>query len=114
MIDYYEPVDFSATVFTIDGAAIRAHVLADLVRQHCKETTTPLGIAPDFHTRENELWSWGRCGQSLHRVATFATPVEAEHALLVSFLYDAQNSPDLWIYYSLEQAVADLEDIEND
>lgn len=109
MIDYHAPVDFAATVYTIEGETIRAHILADLVRQHCREAPTPLGVMPVFHTRENELWTWGHAGQHPRLVAAFETEKEAEHALLLAHLEDADRA--VHIYYRREDAETDLSDL---
>lgn len=109
MIDYHAPVDFSATVYTIEGETIRAHILADLARQHCREAPIPLGVMPVFHTRGTELWTWGFAGQNPHLVAEFETEKEAEHALLLAHLYDTDEA--VHIYYRREDAEADLSDL---
>lgn len=108
MIDYHAPVDFSATVYTIEGETIRARILADLVRQHCREAPTPLGVMPVFHTRGAELWTWGHAGQHPRQVAAFETEKEAEHALLLAHFYDTNQ--EVHIYYRRDDAESDLSD----
>lgn len=107
MIDYHAPVDFTATVYTIEGETIRAHILADLVREHCREAPTPLGVMPVFHTRGAQLWTWGHAGQHPQLVAEFKTEQEAEHALLLAHLHDTRASGNVWFYYTLDEAKAD-------
>jgi len=109
MIDYHAPVDFSTTVYTIEGETIRAHTLADLVREHCCEAPTPLGVMPVFHTRGAELWTYGHAGQHPRKVAAFETEQEAEHALLLAHLYDTSEA--VHIYYRREDAKTDLSDL---
>ena len=112
MIDYHAPVDFTATVYTIEGETIRAHILANLVREHCREAPTPLGVLPVFHTRGAELWTWGPAGQHPRLVAEFETEKEAERALLLAHLEDADQA--VHIYYRREDAETDLSDLLTD
>lgn len=68
-----EPMNkYSRTVFAItDGrydqetevltGTIREMSYGDLVREYADETTSPRGVGPRFHIRnERELWTWGR------------------------------------------------------
>lgn len=113
--------DFSATVFTVestgDGFAVRSHILTDLCRQHAEETTTPHGIGPKLHVRNTDLWTWGHCGQFPALVESFGTAEDAEHALLLSWLHDLENSPDVAVYYTradADSALSDLMGAENE
>lgn len=109
MIDFYNPVDFAQTVYTIDDTGtVKAHTLADLCRQHCDETTTPHGIAPKMHTRGNELWTWGLCGNFPELVATFDTDAEAEHALMLCHLFDLEHN--FSFFYRLADAESHADD----
>lgn len=114
MIDYFAKVDFSETVWTLDDTGtVHAHTLADLCRQHCDHTTTPEGIAPTFHTRDNELWTWGTGGNNPRKVAAFDTEKEAGHALLLSHLFDLENRLNVAVFYRLEDAQSEAADFIN-
>jgi hypothetical protein len=56
MINFNENEDFNRAVFTIEGGSIVQHVLSELCRAYADETTTPIGIAPRYHTRECIGW----------------------------------------------------------
>jgi len=111
MINYREPVDFSQTVYTVDCASkkIIEHTLRDLCLEHAEETTTPHGIGKTYHTRGNELWTWGYCGNNPKIVETFDSDEEAEHAAMLSYLFDMEQHVDApTVYYTLGTAQAAL------
>lgn len=114
MINYYEPVDFSKTVYTIDFAnqKIIEHTLRDLCLEWGEETTTPHGIGKKAHVRGTELWTWGQQGNYPHKITDFDSEKEAEHACMLSHLYDLDDgkgdAPN--VYYTIDAAKAALQD----
>lgn len=67
-------------------------------------TTTPLGVAPRYHTRDNELWTWGVQGNFPKKVKEFATEEEAQTALEETFVIDFWECVDICAYKFREQA----------
>lgn len=102
--------DFNKTVFVIKDGAVKESTLKELCIENADITTTPKGVCPRFHTRGNELWTWGVNGNNPARVETFDTAEEAEEALLETFLIDLNNSC-LDIFDSEAEARAALEEI---
>ena len=96
MINYYEPENFTRTVFTVEYGEVVEHILADLCREYADKTTSPRGVEPCFHVRDSELWAWENGGNHPTLVMEFDNKEEAEHALLLSFRYDlysGDNNP---------------------
>ena len=116
MINYYEQVDFTQTIFFItgdwvDGFEIEQATLAEFCEEHAEETTTPMGVGSLMHVRDNELRQWSISGDS-SIVETFETNEQAIHALYISFLYDATHDDSApSIYYSENEAQEALKEI---
>lgn len=90
-------------VFLIEDGKIRESKIRDL-DGYIDETTTPRGVAPRYHTRGNELWTWGHAGNFPRMLETFDTDEEAEAALEESFYYDFTNCANLFWFGTREEA----------
>ena len=112
MINFYETEDFTRTVFTIEDSEVVEHTLSDLCEDYADETTTPHGVMPRFHVRDNELWDWGFDGHHPRQVYVFDTEEEAEHALNLVHKYDLYTGDNNPIVYDnraeAESALRDL------
>jgi len=76
-----------------------------LVEQYIDETTTPRGVAPRYHRRGREIWSWGPGGNFPHRAAIFDSEEEAEIGLWANHIYDYETAHDSPIAYdTIEEA----------
>lgn len=78
-------------VFLIESGKIVESKIRDL-DGFVDETTTPQGIAPRFHVRENQLWTWGYAGNNPRMVREFDTEAEAVEAMEDHFATDFFNS----------------------
>lgn len=90
MLNYYEPVDFDSTVYTVtpDGE-IDSHLLGELVERYAQTTTTSEGVVPRAHIRNvTELWTWDASGKERKLLHRFSINEEAEHALLLTWRWD--------------------------
>jgi hypothetical protein len=117
MINYYEKIDFSRIVYTLanDLSGIEEHDLESLSREYADETTTPQGVAPRMYVEDNELRTWGCGGNNEALVEQFETSEQAEHALMLSYLYDLEhdvNAPT--VFYSRADAEVSLAEILED
>ena len=113
MVNWYEAEDFDRVVFFVnDDLEIESETFGTLCRKYADETTTPHGVAPRYHTRGKELWSWGAGGNNPYKVEAFDTEEEAEHALMLSFMHDFANANDAPnVFNTREEADQDLEEI---
>jgi len=114
MINYYEKIDFSQTVYTIadDLSGIEEHDLESISREYADVTTTPQGVAPRNYVDGNELRTWGHRGNNEALEFDFETNEQAEHGLLLSHLYDLEhdiNAPT--VFYARAEAEASLAEI---
>lgn len=75
------------------------------------ETTTPLGIAPRYHLRGNELWSWGHRGNFPRRIYEYETEAEAQEALEDTFADDFWSASDILAFPDREGAEDCLREI---
>jgi hypothetical protein len=104
--------DLDRTVFIVEDGKILQTTIRDL-DGYIDMTTTPNGIAPRFHVRGNELWTWGAFGAHPELVDVFSSEKEAVLALETTFVYDFVNCSYLeykW-FYDRESAVAFLADV---
>lgn len=94
MLNYFATEDFDRTVYTVtDDREVESHTLGELCRQYADTTTTPEGVGPRAHIRnDTELWAWGTGGQDRKLVYTFQTKEQAEHGLLLSWRWDLTNA----------------------
>lgn len=74
------------------------------------ETTTPKGIAPRYHVRGNELWSWGVGGSNPHMIRAYDSEGEAQEALEETFVHDFWSCSDIMAFSTREQAEKFLRD----
>lgn len=77
-------------VFVIENDQI----IEGAIRDFCgfiDETTTPHGVAPRFHVRGTELWTWGPQGQFPRCVNSFDTEAEAIEAMEDHHAHDFWN-----------------------
>lgn len=97
----------------------------DMVREFADETTTPNGVAPRMHVRENEeegtyeLWSWGVQGNNPSFVRSFDTEEEANYALYETFEADMNEQDQYVVFYNddkeaLKKELKELEEERND
>jgi hypothetical protein len=82
------------TVFVIENDEIVECKISDL-DGYIDITTTPRGVAPRLHLRDNELWSWGVQGNSPYKIREFETEEQAQEALEDRF------ADDFWECYSI-------------
>ena len=95
-------------VFVVEGEKI----IEDRIRNfsgYIDETTTPYGIGPRFHLRDNELWNWGHAGNHPRLVRKYESEEEAQQALEATFEYDFWAS-DIVAFKSREDAQQFLND----
>lgn len=90
-------------VYLIENGAVVESSIRNL-DGYIDETTTPHGIAPRFHTRGTELWTWGHNGNDPHRVDTYDTKAEAEEALEDTFYYDFWNCDSILAFKTRAEA----------
>jgi len=84
-------MNFNRMVYTVKDGEVVERMLSELCRDHAEETTTPDGIGPRYHIREEEeLWLWGCYG--LEYVQKYYWPAAAQHALLKLFYADLERS----------------------
>lgn len=95
-------------VFLIENGKIVESKIRDL-DGFIDETTTPHGIAPRFHVRENQLWTWGHAGNNPRMVREFDTEAEAVEAMEDHQATDFWNS-DILSFGSREEAETFLRD----
>jgi len=118
MIDVYEEIDFEAKVYYVDyeeDEVVEA-TLAELIGEYADMTTSPCGVEPRLHMRNNgerdhyilsriesdegwEVWTWGHAGNNPEMVREFETKEEAEHALKLFGKYDLDNNCNAPCYY---------------
>lgn len=89
-------------VYCIKNGAVVESRIRDL-SGYIDETTTPLGVAPRYHVRGNELWTWGTGGNNPRRVQCCATEQEAQEALDETFYQDFLRS-DIVAFPTPEEA----------
>lgn len=90
--------------------------LYDFVMSFADETTSPRGVEPRLHIRQNEddntfeVWTWGVRGQNLREIGSGLTEEEAIDWIYSSvYCTDFQNSSESTIYFeSEEEAKNDL------
>lgn len=106
-------------VYTVnyETNCVEAHDYRNMISENVDETTTPMGVAPRFHIRENEkdnsfeLWTWGASGNNPRLVWSFETKEEAEIALFQTFERDFHNNDNApSIYITEEKASTALKD----
>jgi hypothetical protein len=95
-------------VFVVEDGRVVEKKIADF-DGFIDETTTPRGVAPRYHVRGTELWSWGHQGNFSRCVDKFDTEAEAEDALEGYFLMDYWACPDICAYKTREGAEASLQ-----
>jgi hypothetical protein len=96
-------------VYLIDNGKIIESTIRAL-DGYIDETTTPHGIAPRFHVRGTELWTWGHAGNFPRMVSSHDTEAEAIEALEDSFAYDFWQSNDFDAFTTREDAEASIKD----
>lgn len=92
-IDYKTPMDFEATVYTVDyenNFNIQERSLLELCEEYCEKTTSPMGISPVIFSQDNKLCYWQKNGHP-KVIEEFETNEEALHASRLSWLYDVDN-----------------------
>lgn len=97
-------------VFLIENGKIVESKIRDL-DGFIDETTTPWGIGPRFHVRENELWTWGHGGNNPRMLRDFDTEAEAVEEMEDFQAMDFYDS-DILSFTTREQAQAFLRDDE--
>lgn len=101
--------ELDQVVFLIADAKIIESPIRDL-DGYIDETTTPFGIGPRYHIRDQELWSWGHGGNNPRMVSEHGSPAEALDALEKTFAYDFWNHPEFLAFTTREDATAFLLD----
>lgn len=66
---------------------------------YIEQTTTPHGVAPKYHLRGNQLWTWGHAGNFPKMVRGYETEQEATEGLEETFWHDFSNHPDMPSWY---------------
>jgi len=94
-------------VFVIENGKIVESKIRDLTG-FIETTTTPAGVGPTFHVRENELWTWGL--NFPRKVGSFDTAAEAQAALEETFFDDFMKSTEILWFVSREKAERFLAD----
>jgi hypothetical protein len=90
-------------VYLIEDGKIIESSIRDL-SGYIDETTTPRGVGPRYHTRGNELWTWGHQGNNPRIVSAYDTEAEAEEALEDTFAHDFWNCADILAFTTREDA----------
>lgn len=78
-------------VFMIESGVVVESKIRDL-DGYIDETTTPRGVGPRLHVRENELWTWGHAGNNPRKLRELDTEDEAVEALEDHHYTDFWNS----------------------
>ncbi|HPI43691.1 MAG TPA: hypothetical protein PLH91_00535 [Tenuifilaceae bacterium] len=91
--------------------------LYDFVMLSIEETTSPRGVEPKLHIRENgedlEVWTWGTRGQFPKLIDSFKTLEDAEDFIFnKTFEYDFSNDNNRSTLYFDTQEEAELEIIQ--
>lgn len=100
-------------VYVLDGFKIIEAPIRDF-SGYIDETTTPHGVAPRYHVRGNELWTWGHQGNFPRRISIHDTEEEAELELEETFACDFWNAYDTCAFPDRESAEAALEQAAQD
>lgn len=74
-------------VFVIEGGEIVEGPI-DSFYGFIDTTTTPEGVAPRYHVRGTELWTWGHMGNFPRMLYDHGTAEAAQTALEETFVYD--------------------------
>lgn len=90
-------------VYIIEEGKVVESAIRDM-DGYIDETTTPRGVGPRFHTRGNELWTWGHQGNFPKMVQAFDTEEDAEEALEETFYQDFWNCPEICAFTNREDA----------
>lgn len=96
-------------VFVIQDGTVVETTIGDC-SGYIEMTTTPLGVAPCYHTRGNELWTWGHQGNFPRKVGEFETDEEAEIELELFHCFDFWKS-DILAFERREHAERALKDL---
>ena len=96
------------TVYIIENGAIKEVDYHDLVLQYAETTTTPRGIEPKYHVREEEVikyeaWTWGQGGNFPRKIKIFDTKEAAEEWIFELALIDFDEHSDPPEIYQTEQ-----------
>ena len=68
------------------------------------DTSTPHGVAPRYHVRGTELWTWGFGGNNPRMIRAYDTEAAAIEALENSFAHDFWECSDINSYVTREAA----------
>lgn len=112
--DFQEAQQKEIFIFNSKGEIEKTN-LYDFVMSFASETTSPRGVEPHLHIRENEedntfeVWKWGPWGRGLSNIGSGLTEEEAIDWIYSSvYCTDFNNSCESTIYFESE------EDAEND
>lgn len=94
-------------VYVIEDGKIIESRIRDL-DGYIEETTTPRGVGPRYHVRENELWTWGHQGSLPALIRAYDTEAEAQEALEDSFADDFWRCSEILAFATREAAEAAL------
>lgn len=103
-MDFYQKIDFQSTVYKILDGQIEPIELGILAQDYAEMVCAPTGATPRYHSRGNELWDWGRDGQSPRLVQAFNNEQDANHAAQLCWLDDLHNDDHapMWFYTETE------------
>ena len=96
-------------VYIIEDGEIVESRIRD-IDGYIDETTTPKGIAPRYHVRGRELWTWGVGGNSPRLIREYDTEEEAQEALDETFVHDFWSNGEFLAFSTREQAETFLRD----
>lgn len=83
--DYF--IDNKVIYYDITLGTYELASLADFCEIFAEETTTPNGVAPKLHIRnETEIWTWGSRGNNPELVESFYNEDETKYALYTMYL----------------------------
>jgi len=107
-------------IFVIENGAIEETNLYDFVNISIDETTSPNGVAPRIHVRENEeegtfeIWTWGILGNNPKFITSLETEEMADDWCFndtyeSDFMNDDQRNT--WFSCNYEEALQELADM---
>lgn len=123
--DYSRPADFSAddewntgesfspldeTVYIVEDGEIVETTIRNCDYDYIDKTTTPRGVAPRYHVRGTDLWTWGVQGNFPTKVRSYETEAEAQAALEKTFVDDFWACDAICSFTDREAAEQFLED----
>jgi len=94
---------FNQIVYVYRDGEIITMTYKELVREYADLTTSPRGVMPRIHVRENEhgqyeVWTWGALGQNPKKLFVFDNEVEADLFIYNTYEADLLNDCNMPLF----------------